>query len=300
MPKVQVLLEHAAVMSTEQVLALPPGQGHWWLRHEHDFVRLPERVRGDQSLKLTVQLEPGSYVLGVGPPRGGVRVDLVVSAPAAPEAPPAEEKKDKKDKKDKKQDDLRGKTVVLTGDLDALSREDATAWLQGLGARVTSSVSKKTDFLIVGREPGETKLAKAKELGTRVVLETELAALFGAPAAPAPQRPAKVDKVARVLGQLNDTQQRRAEKYVGPQHFLDLGLTDDELWGICVGPQGGQYTVHVDLNDRPQYGARCTCSQSDPCPHAIGLLLTASKHFVPPVPAPKGHRDAARYRPAWE
>jgi DNA ligase (NAD+) len=68
---------------------------------------------------------------------------------------------------------LRGKTVVITGTLPTLSRTEATDLVERAGGRVTSSVSKKTDFVIAGEEAG-SKLARAKELGVEVIDEAEL------------------------------------------------------------------------------------------------------------------------------
>lgn len=61
-----------------------------------------------------------------------------------------------------------GKTVVLTGTLHLLTREDATERLELLGAKVTGSVSKKTDLVIAGEKAG-SKLAKAQQLGIQVI-----------------------------------------------------------------------------------------------------------------------------------
>ena len=61
-----------------------------------------------------------------------------------------------------------GKTVVLTGDLKFLTREEAASKLENLGAKVTSSVSKKTDLLIAGEKAG-SKLKKAEQLGVTVM-----------------------------------------------------------------------------------------------------------------------------------
>jgi DNA ligase (NAD+) len=67
---------------------------------------------------------------------------------------------------------LDGKIVVITGTLPTLSREQATALAQQAGARVTSSVSKKTSFVVVGQEAG-SKLAKAQELEIETIDEAE-------------------------------------------------------------------------------------------------------------------------------
>ena len=60
---------------------------------------------------------------------------------------------------------LTGSTYVITGTLEWLSREEATAALEAKGAKVTGSVSKKTTGLVVGEEPGASKLTKAQEGG---------------------------------------------------------------------------------------------------------------------------------------
>jgi DNA ligase (NAD+) len=65
---------------------------------------------------------------------------------------------------------LAGKTFVITGTLPTLSREEATRRIEEAGGKVTGSVSKKTDYLLLGAEPG-SKLAKAEKLGTEIVDE---------------------------------------------------------------------------------------------------------------------------------
>ncbi len=69
--------------------------------------------------------------------------------------------------------ELAGKSVVLTGTLEKLTREEATARLEALGARVSGSVSKKTHLVVAGEKAG-SKLEKAKELGIRILNEQEL------------------------------------------------------------------------------------------------------------------------------
>jgi DNA ligase (NAD+) len=67
---------------------------------------------------------------------------------------------------------LLGKTVVITGTLPTLSREEATRRAEQAGAKVTGSVSKKTDFVLVGESAG-TKLTKAQSLGVEIIDEAE-------------------------------------------------------------------------------------------------------------------------------
>jgi DNA ligase (NAD+) len=88
--------------------------------------------------------------------RGGVRFDVV---------------------KKKGDGALRGMTFVITGTLSAMSREKAEAALEAQGGKITSSVSKKTSYVIVGADPG-TKLAKAEKVGAPILDEAGFLALL--------------------------------------------------------------------------------------------------------------------------
>ncbi|MEP7334137.1 MAG: NAD-dependent DNA ligase LigA [Actinomycetota bacterium] len=79
-----------------------------------------------------------------------------------------------------KEGPLTGNTYVVTGTLEAFSREQAAAALEALGAKVTNSVSKKTTGLVVGEEPGNSKLTKAQRDGVPLLDETALLKLLEA------------------------------------------------------------------------------------------------------------------------
>lgn len=72
---------------------------------------------------------------------------------------------------------LAGKTLVITGTLPSMSRSEATELIEKNGGKVSGSVSKKTDFLVCGEDAG-SKLTKAKELGIKIISESELKGLI--------------------------------------------------------------------------------------------------------------------------
>lgn len=76
----------------------------------------------------------------------------------------------RQEKKEKKEQILAGKTFVLTGGLETFTRDEAARVIKDLGGRVTASVTKKTDYVVAGTDPG-SKYDKAKELGVKILDE---------------------------------------------------------------------------------------------------------------------------------
>jgi DNA ligase (NAD+) len=98
---------------------------------------------------------------------------------------------------------LAGVTVVITGSLDSFSRDEAAEAVQALGGKVTSSVSKKTAFLIAGDKPG-SKHDKALTLGVPVLDEAGFRVLLdNGPAAAAEQ--AAIPDAAGAPGSADDS-----------------------------------------------------------------------------------------------
>jgi len=88
-------------------------------------------------------------------------IDELLAAGVSPHQPKVE-----------RSDKLAGKTIVVTGTLENFSREQIKEAITRAGAKVSSSVSKKTDFVLAGENAG-TKLTKAKELGIQVITEQD-------------------------------------------------------------------------------------------------------------------------------
>ena len=72
---------------------------------------------------------------------------------------------------------LHGQTFVLTGELESFTRDELKEKLESLGAKVTGSVSQKTNYVVVGAHPG-SKLDKARELGVTILGEAQVIALM--------------------------------------------------------------------------------------------------------------------------
>jgi DNA ligase (NAD+) len=87
---------------------------------------------------------------------------------------------------------LAGKTVVLTGTLPTLSRDQAKDRLEAAGAKVAGSVSKKTHYVVAGADAG-SKLDKAREFGVKVLDEAGLLALLDGAGVDDPPNPEKTD-----------------------------------------------------------------------------------------------------------
>ena len=131
----------------------------------------PLRVASEAALQATPDVGPTVATLVAGffaNPRNNRVVDALLEAgvhwPDVVRREPAAQP-------------LAGRTVVLTGTLQGVTREEATAQLQALGAKVSGSVSRKTHYVVAGAEAG-SKLAKAQELGVTVLDEQGLSELL--------------------------------------------------------------------------------------------------------------------------
>ncbi len=71
-----------------------------------------------------------------------------------------------------------GKTFVFTGALELFTRHDSEELVTSMGGKAASSVSKKTDFVVVGKDAG-SKATKARELGVTILSETEFKEMVG-------------------------------------------------------------------------------------------------------------------------
>lgn len=121
----------------EATLLAVPDVGPAVARHIHTFFRQPHNREVIQHLM-----------------DAGIHWDPLPERPAATVLP------------------LAGKTFVITGTLDSLSREEAKSRVLALGGKAAGSVSKKTDYVVAGAEPG-AKLTKALQLGVQVLDEAE-------------------------------------------------------------------------------------------------------------------------------
>jgi DNA ligase (NAD+) len=121
-----------------------------------------ERQKQETDLKLREARRLLSYKLGRPSHRSTRSKVLGVLSTTHPSASP-----------------VAGKTVVFTGSLERMTRDEAKATAERLGARVSGSVSKKTDYVVAGPGAG-SKLGKATELGVTVLSEDEWLDMVGA------------------------------------------------------------------------------------------------------------------------
>jgi DNA ligase (NAD+) len=148
-------------------------------RHYHAFAEWREKMLAARTIGSEAREELGS-IQGIGPTIGEALVeffseernlaaldDLAVEAPPESVAAPAAA-----------DGPFAGKTVVFTGSLETMTRDEASDVAERLGAKVAKSVSKRTDFVVVGADAG-SKAAKAAELGVTVLTETEWRAMAG-------------------------------------------------------------------------------------------------------------------------
>lgn len=133
-------LDAVAAAETEDLEAVP-DVGPVVARHVHEFFRQPENLSVIKALRAN----------GVQWPKEQVNREATLP--------------------------LKGKTFVLTGTLGSMTRDQARERIEAAGGKVTGSVSAKTDYLVVGSDPG-SKLKKAQQLGVAVVDEDGLKAVL--------------------------------------------------------------------------------------------------------------------------
>lgn len=99
---------------------------------------------------------------------------------------------------------LSGKTLVITGTLGNMTREQAAERIQQAGGKVGSGVTKKTDYLVVGDEPGGSKYTKAQQLGISILSEDQLVELLGPTATGAAQAAVEAEQSATTTDRPED------------------------------------------------------------------------------------------------
>ncbi|MBV1797110.1 NAD-dependent DNA ligase LigA [Siccirubricoccus sp. G192] len=148
-------------------------------RHYRSFPAWREAMLAARVIGSEAREELGS-IQGIGPAIAQELVDFFdeprnlaalddLATEVTPEAAPAATEAD---------GPFAGRSLVFTGTLETLTRDEAQARAESLGAKVTKSVSKKTDFVVVGADAG-SKAAKAQELGVRVLSEAEWREMAG-------------------------------------------------------------------------------------------------------------------------
>jgi len=145
-------------------------------RDQKESAEIAERlINADFADRSKSKAEKGGIVTEVGPVVAESVLDFFASASGKKILRRLKElqiqpKSEKVSAKKAAELPLAGKTFVLTGTLSSMTRDEATEKIEALGGHVTGSVSKKTDYVLAGADPG-TKFDKAKELGVRILDE---------------------------------------------------------------------------------------------------------------------------------
>lgn len=147
--------------------------------HYHDFENWRDQMIAATTIGAEARSELGS-IIGIGPaiaeelteffaePRNRAALAELAAALTIEPAEPARGA----------HTELTGKTIVFTGTLETMTRPEAKARAEAMGAKVTDSVSRKTDLVVLGADAG-SKARRATELGVRTIAEAEWRALAG-------------------------------------------------------------------------------------------------------------------------
>ena len=126
---------------------------------------------------------------------------------------------------------LAGLTMVFTGELSSLSREDSTDLAKRFGAKVTSAVSSKTNYVVVGAEAGKSKLDKIKQLKTKVLDEDGFLQLIEERSA----GPIKLDEATK---KKMDEERKKIEKAAAEmKQTTSTPSHANALWTVRYAPQ---------------------------------------------------------------
>jgi len=156
--------------------ALAHGYGTWEAFHEACL----KLAKGDEEARAEMDAldQIGDTVIDslreyFGEPHNLRRIERLAQQPGA-------QVRIRDAERPRRDSPIAGKTVVFTGSLEKMTRDEAKALAERLGAKVTNSVSKKTDYLVAGTGPdARSKLIKAREAGVNVLTEDEWFALAG-------------------------------------------------------------------------------------------------------------------------
>ncbi len=148
-------------------------------RHYNSFANWRAQMLAATTTGSEAREELGSIV-GIGPAIAQELADFFAEPHnvAAIDELAAQLRIEKAAEPDASDNALAGKTIVFTGSMETMTRPEAKARAEALGAKVTDSVSRKTDFVVVGADAG-SKARKAAELGVKVLTEGEWQALAG-------------------------------------------------------------------------------------------------------------------------